>query len=55
MATRQEMPGHEEATMLDRISDGRTDLVFDYLAEGHVAMDKAIGITGRHMRMGTAA
>ena len=37
MATRQEMPGHEEATMLDRISDGRTDLVFDYLAEGHAA------------------
>ena len=23
--------------MLDRISDGRTDLVFDYLAEGHAA------------------
>jgi hypothetical protein len=23
--------------MLDRISDGRTDLVFDYLAEGHDA------------------
>ena len=37
MATRQEMPGHEEATMLDRISDGRTDLVFEYLAEGHAA------------------
>ena len=37
MATRHEMPGHEEATMLDRVSDGRTDLVFEYLAEGHVA------------------
>jgi hypothetical protein len=23
--------------MLDRIVDGRTDLVFEYLAEGHVA------------------
>ena len=23
--------------MLDRIADGRTDLVFDYLAEGHSA------------------
>jgi ankyrin repeat protein len=26
--------------MLDRISDGRTDLVFDYLAEGHAATAK---------------
>jgi len=24
-------------TMLDRISDGRTDLVFDHLSEGHAA------------------
>src|SRR5688500_6165953 len=31
------MPAHDEATMLDRISTGRTDLVFDYLAEGHAA------------------
>jgi len=26
--------------MLDRISDGRTDLVFDYVAEGHTANSK---------------
>jgi uncharacterized protein len=26
--------------MLDRISDGRTDLVFDYLADGHAATSK---------------
>lgn len=26
--------------MLDRIADGRTDLVFDYLAEGHSANSK---------------
>ena len=26
--------------MLDRILDGRTDLVFDYLANGHVATGK---------------
>jgi len=26
--------------MLDRIKDGRTDLVFDYLAEGHTAASK---------------
>ena len=26
--------------MLDRISDGRTDLVFDYLAQGHSADSK---------------
>ena len=26
--------------MLDRISDGRTDLVFDYLSEGHPASSK---------------
>ena len=27
--------------MLDRISDGRTDLVFDYLSEGHAANSQA--------------
>lgn len=26
--------------MLDRVSDGRTDLVFDYLSEGHTATSK---------------
>src|SRR5437879_9101826 len=26
-----------ERNMIDRISDGRTDLVFDYLAQGHAA------------------
>ncbi len=26
--------------MLDRIAAGRTDLVFDYLAEGHAANSK---------------
>jgi ankyrin repeat protein len=29
-----------EANMLDRIADGRTDLVFDYLSEGHAANSK---------------
>jgi uncharacterized protein len=29
-----------KANMLDRIADGRTDLVFDYLAEGHAATSK---------------
>jgi uncharacterized protein len=28
------------ATTLERISDGRTDLVFDYLAQGHPATEK---------------
>ncbi len=28
------------ANLLDRITDGRTDLVFDYLAEGHAASSK---------------
>ncbi len=31
---------HSETNMLDRISDGRTDLVFDYLAAGHAADSK---------------
>jgi hypothetical protein len=26
--------------MIDRIADGRTDLVFDYLGEGHLATSK---------------
>ncbi len=26
--------------MLDRIADGRTDLVFDYLSQGHAANSK---------------
>jgi uncharacterized protein len=26
--------------MIDRIADGRTDLVFDYLSEGHLATSK---------------
>lgn len=28
---------HAPITLIDRIADGRTDLVFDYLATGHAA------------------
>jgi len=31
------MTGKESIAMLDQIADGRTDLVFEYLAEGHAA------------------
>jgi hypothetical protein len=30
-------PVSETATILDRIADGRTDLVFDFVAAGHPA------------------
>src|SRR6476469_1492987 len=34
------MPLARSADMLDRIADGRTDLVFDYVAQGHHATSK---------------
>jgi hypothetical protein len=41
-----ELPGRVQhvnrkmSDTLDRIADGRTDLVFDYLSEGHAANSK---------------
>jgi hypothetical protein len=31
--------------MLDRIADGRTDLVFDYIAQGNPATDTVRGVS----------
>jgi uncharacterized protein len=37
LLARVKLSNQAEEKMLDRIADGRTDLVFDYLSEGHAA------------------